>query len=637
MSAKFSYRPDIDAVRALAVVPVVGYHLGMRPLSGGYVGVDVFFVISGFLIARLIVNDVLDGSFSLASFYARRVRRLFPALFAMLAVTAAASAAILYPIDFEDFGSSLAAAAISLSNFFFWHTSDYFNADTSAKPLLHTWSLAVEEQYYLVFPMVILILARAGRRAISIGVAVLCLGSFLAAAHTVIQENAVSAFYLPHLRAWELLLGAVLAVASRPRIDSWLLRTIAAALGLGCVVVPVFLYDEHTAFPGLAALPPCLGAALLIAAGEDGRHGFSRIMSWHPIVFVGLISYSLYLWHWPIIVLYQQASADFLIAWPVKAVLAALSLLVAAASWRFIERPFRKRVDRPLPSLAFGGGGVALIMLVGALIVMGRGLPMRFDPDVLTLVSYMQTTEQGGEGGLDCYLPASERARFENFDRATCLAIDEDKTNVLVFGDSHALHLMSGMQSLAQDVNILQATASQCAPILDNRVRAARECLKLVDHVYDNVLADTRIDHVIISARWNRTDVENAARTFEHLSAYGDRVLIVGPSVQYHGSVPHLVAFARRTGDPEFADTRLVMNVPDIDEQMRVIAEAYGLAYFSAREVFCSSETDCRQLADNGAPFQTDYGHLSVEGSQFLVAELLADLEVEASRADAVR
>ncbi|QGZ94042.1 O-acetyltransferase OatA [Terricaulis silvestris] len=584
---------------------------------------DVFFVISGFLIGQIILEETRAGTFTLGGFYARRIRRLFPALFVMLAVTAAVSALVLYPAYFDDFGRSLVAAAASVSNFYFLSTANYFDAAVETKPLLHTWSLAVEEQFYLTFPLIALALAKRSIAAVRGAFVAMFLVSLGWSAWTATHDSH-AAFYLPHLRAWELLLGVLLALGVGLRPKTYLTRSIAAILGVALIVAPIFLYDANTVFPGLGALPPCLGAALLIVAGENGRHALMGAFCWRPTVFIGLISYSLYLWHWPIITLYQQYTGDLIIPWPLKLALLALSLAMATASWWFVERPFRRRARRAVPVLVLGGAAVASAAAVGALVVGFHGFPERFDPEVVRIASYLERPTSAAQRGKTCYLQASENRPFSDFDLEGCLRIRPAQTNILVFGDSHAQHLLSGLRSLWPSANILQATASGCRPLLGRSLRSAAACVTLKNYVYNSVITNPDIDLIIIAGRWDESHLARMERSFTALEPLASRVIIVGPIAQYDAAVPQLVALGRRFHDPGLADSHLRANIPTLDREVRRLAQRHGLTYFSAYETLCPAR-NCRQLNAEGVPYQYDYGHLTDEGSTFVTAHLLSD------------
>ncbi|MGH6971391.1 MAG: acyltransferase family protein, partial [Caulobacteraceae bacterium] len=354
-----AYRPDIDGLRAVAVLAVVLYHAGLRVTSGGFVGVDVFFVISGYVISKSLLGDIDGGRFSISGFYERRVRRIFPALFATMIASWVAAMALLLPSYLVDYSRSLAAAAAFASNFYFWKSSGYFANGATLRPLLHTWSLSVEEQFYIFAPLTLFLVARYFRKRWVLVLAPVALAS-LALSIVATRIGPTANFFLLPTRAWELILGALLALGDPPSLKASWAREVLAALGLALIAYAIFAYSPATPFPGLAALPPCLGAAMLIYVGASGGSLATRFLALPPMVAVGLISYSLYLVHWPIV--------SFLTYWQLRApgpdeapAILAVSLALAALSWRFVEQPFRqarRRLTRRqlFPGAAFAAG-----------------------------------------------------------------------------------------------------------------------------------------------------------------------------------------------------------------------------------------------------------------------------------------
>ncbi|NNU42853.1 acyltransferase family protein [Ramlibacter montanisoli] len=341
------HRPDIDGLRALAVLPIVLFHLGVPGFGGGYVGVDIFFVISGFLITQRLLSDS-----HLLRFYERRARRILPALMVVLAATTAAASVLLMPLDLAAYGRSMIATLVFASNFHFWSEVGYFDEPAALKPLLHTWSLGVEEQFYILFPLFLMFAIKARRSLVVVGMAATL--SFIADAWFVTRSPALAFYWCP-FRAWELMLGACLAMARLPAARSW-----EAAAGFLLIGIAVFGYSEATPFPGFAALLPCAGAALLLHAG--GMQAASPLR-WGAAVFIGRISFSLYLWHWPVIVFYRylwgepDAASIFL--------LAGLTVALSTLTYIFVEEPVRTR--RRVSSIArFSVVAGALGVLVGA-------------------------------------------------------------------------------------------------------------------------------------------------------------------------------------------------------------------------------------------------------------------------------
>ncbi len=364
-----SYEPQIDGLRALAVTSVLLFHAGLPGFNGGFVGVDVFFVISGYLITRIIQTEIDAKRFSLWNFYERRARRILPALLTVLFCSILAGAVILVPSRLTDLAQSSLATLTFVSNIWFWRTIDYFSGE--GHPLLHTWSLGVEEQFYIFFPLALLFFSKFGR---SRSLTILALLGSLTLSIILTEQSPAGAFYLLPTRAWELLIGAVLFQwrATAPNWVGW--------LGMAAILGSVVLLDESTHFPGAVALVPTLGAAAVIAARQSD---VARLLSLKPFVGVGLISYSLYLWHWPVLVFSRELGLHG----AVGTAMAVLSTVVLAIlTWEFVEQPFRDRhriTVRGMTAIVLTGSVAAACVSVMVL----NGLPQRFSAESLQLAT----------------------------------------------------------------------------------------------------------------------------------------------------------------------------------------------------------------------------------------------------------
>lgn len=380
---KTVYRPDIDGLRSLAVLPIVLYHAGVAGFGGGFVGVDIFFVISGYLITRIIYSEIQKQSFSILKFYERRARRILPALFFMCLFTIVASWYLLLPTDFRDFSLSLFWTMLFSSNIHFWQEAGYFAGPSEFKPLLHTWSLAVEEQFYLFFPISLVLVARYLTRHINLFILLSFIASLLMSIWGV-ENKPDATFYLFPTRAWELLLGSMLALNMVPISENRLLQNMLAFTGVTLILWSIFVYTVETQFPGLNALLPCFGTAMIIYSNSKFQTLIGKILSIKPFVFFGLISYSLYLWHWPLIVfLKYQLDRPFN---PSETILILLvSIIMAIISWKYIEQPFRHPSQvRPQKQFYYASCFVALTFSIFA--VVGHynlGFPGRWPDNVL--------------------------------------------------------------------------------------------------------------------------------------------------------------------------------------------------------------------------------------------------------------
>lgn len=493
-----SYRPDIDGLRALAVLAVVFFHAGVPGFNGGYVGVDIFFVISGYLITRLLAESAVSSAgLWLRTFYVRRGRRILPALLITSAVAALAATVLLLPWDLLDFGKFLAASSAFLSNLAAWNQGDYFNTARSV-PILHFWSLAVEEQFYLAYPLVLLLLARYLPRHRLLALIALAAISF-AACVWASYEKPRSNFFLAPTRAWELLLGAIVAFAERQWHLPRAARELLAALAGVILIVAIGLYDSQLHYPGVATLAPCVATAILIATHGVPITLVGKLLQQRPLVFTGLVSYSLYLWHLPILVIANY----YAIRDPGTARLAVCLVLIyvtATVSWRLIEKPIRERTllksDRTFLLTAGALNGVLLV--AGLTLWISNGFPQRFD-------------EADVPRAWNREVPGCERLPFEKVASGGLCSYGpqtEDAPRALVWGDSHAEALLPAYQQLAAlyGVRTYFAVKSGCQPLLGVAIVGRDDCERFNNAV---VAAIERLNPrlLILNAHWIDKDL----------------------------------------------------------------------------------------------------------------------------------
>jgi peptidoglycan/LPS O-acetylase OafA/YrhL len=608
------YRADVDGMRAIAVLAVVFYHLGIERLSGGYVGVDVFFVISGYLIGGIVYDEMSKDAFSFTQFYLRRARRILPALAVMLAGVTVAAFLILVPVQLVEYGRSVIATVLFVSNLHFYETSSYFGGDAHSQPLLHTWSLAVEEQYYLILPIIMLALRPFGRRVLMAGIGVLAMLS-LAASVIVLSIEPAAAFYLLPTRLWELLLGLLVARTRLPFLDVRLARELLAAAGLLLIVGAVLLYDRGTPFPGLAAVPPSLGTAILLAVGAQGSSHVGKLLS-HPVaVFFGLISYSLYLWHWPVIVLLKQGIPTDALHARLMIAAFALSTLLAWLSWRFVEQPWRRGAIRPAAIWSGAAASGVTLGATGLMMVAWNGFPARFSPAATQAATILNASQTNDFRSGTCFISSSDT--FADFNRDTCLKQDPARVEVLLIGDSHAAHLWSGLQKQFPQVAILQATASGCKGVIDRAGDDAARCAELMDYAFTDYLAKHRVDWVLLSSDWQREDLPRVKATLGWLTKRGVKVVLAGPIVQYRAPLPLAIALAEERNDATLVDRMRASDGEELDALFRRLAARYGVVYFSPYDVLCHRQS-CRVTDHAKMPIQFDDGHLTATGSRIV-------------------
>lgn len=617
-----TYRPDIDGLRAIAVLSVFGYHLGVMKLKGGFVGVDVFFVISGYLISQILLERIESDRPSFIGFYASRIRRIIPALAVMIVTSFALAYFITFPQEYLDFGRSALAAGLSYSNIFFYLTKNYFDHEANTMPLLHTWSLGVEEQFYLVFPWVFLGLKRILPNRMTLGICVIALASF---AYSVVEValNQPAAFYLPISRAWEFLIGTLLVCMPWAIPHSRAAREVSASCGLLLIGLSVVLLGDDVPFPGIAALPACLGAAMIIAAGRSGNSLVSRMLSLRPITFIGLISYSLYLWHWPIIVfhhLYPIVLPDSHRA-VTRLAIVLVALAVATLSWKFIEQPTRHMIALRTSRNAFSFGAVscAAVCSLAFVVFWQQGLPQRYSAEALKYAAYFKSDVGFFRSGTCFVEPPYSIA---NFDRQTCLERVSGKPNYLLIGDSHAAQLWYGLSTVWPDINIQQLTAAGCAPLISQRAIASRDCHKLMEFAFNDYLKRTPVDRLLFVARWEPGDLPRIKEVLQWASLRNIPVTLFGPAAEYDQSVPRLLAYAADVNDARLPERHRV-DLSELDDSLRQLAANNNVTYISIQQRMCSAEA-CTLQSPNGHPFMFDTNHFTQDGSVAFAQTLVA-------------
>lgn len=500
------YRSDIDGLRAVAITTVVLFHAGIWPFTGGYVGVDVFFVISGYLITSILIADAGAGAPSILRFYERRIRRIFPALFAMLLFVLVAGLVLFMPFDLRRVGMQTVAATAFASNVLFWLQAGYFDASAVLKPLLHTWSLAVEEQYYFAYPLLVAaVMRRAPHRLFHI-VAGIAAASFVIGI-AQLSFDPIGAFYLPLGRAWQLMLGGMLALRPPAQISARVAHT-AGLAGLALIVWSAIAFTAQTPFPGLNALAPCIGAALIIASGHVPGALAARLLSLPAIVGLGLISYSLYLWHWPLIVFARYALMREMTAIETAGIMA-LSIGAAWASWRYVEQPFRRPraahdpARSRAPLFAAAAGAMALSIAAGLALFRLDGLPGRLSP----------AARDVAVGAFDTALGRSACDRKSAADIAAgnvcTLGEERAEPSFAVLADSIGIAMLPGIDAAARAAGRrgLILTQSGCYPLLGVRNRPSNTsprdaCSSVIASAVELVKSRPAIGTVMLIGRW---------------------------------------------------------------------------------------------------------------------------------------
>jgi len=595
------YRPEIDGLRAVAVLPVVLFHAGFDVFSGGYVGVDVFFIISGFLITGLIREDLAAGRFSILGFYERRVRRILPALVAVSLVTSAVAFAVMLPSFVVDFSRSLVAVATFVSNVYFWKFSGYFDASAALRPMLHTWSLAVEEQFYVFMPIAALIVFRYCAR-FWLWIFGLALLASLALSVYATQAAPTANFFLLPTRAWELLLGAMFASIPR-RVSQGYVDQIASLAGLCLILWAVFTYDEATPFPGLAALAPCVGSVLIIYFAHPQVTLVGRLLSSRPAIWIGLISYSLYLVHWPIAVFWRYLTMQAPGLLGATAITMA-SIPLAYLSWRYVEQPFRKRTSASsLRVVLTGLAALAVIGLIGAYGWATGGTLTSFG----TSAAPKQEKGNGWRNG-ECFYETKPNAAWNP---RACVINPQGGLPVLLWGDSFAAHYTPGIvANLAEGgaARVYEYTAAGCPPALAYFSQARPWCTDF----NRNALVEIQklgIERVILSARWvdlRRRGLDQLGSTLEALKKLDVETFVVGQSPIF---ITDVSVIGARGNDKWYSTVDDSLNA-----QLKALTEKGGATFIDPTLALCDGDT-CDIRVD-GQYLYFDYGHFGDFGSE---------------------
>jgi len=499
------YRKEIDGLRALAVLPVIFFHTGLSTFSGGYVGVDIFFVISGYLITSLILNEQKTGAFSIVDFYERRARRILPALTVVLFFATLAAYSILDPWLLKQFSQSLVSVASFSSNVFFYLKSGYFSAASDQIPLIHTWSLAVEEQYYLFFPILVVLLWPYGQRAL-IWLLILVALFSLALADYLSDKSVDANFYLIFSRAWELFSGSIIAFVPRHNIDTdrWIKDSLST-LGLILLAYSIFFFDESTPFPSIFTLVPVIGTSLIILF-SDPHTIVGRFLSKKILVAIGLMSYSLYLWHHPIFSFLRHLS----IGEPEPkyfALAIVLSFLISFLSWKYIEKPFRNRKKLKRRTIAWLASlSVMCFLLVGFIGHFGNGFPLRFNPSLYA--DSIQHSPKRDDCHTCCraYLPPNQACRYLG-----------KKITWAAFGDSHMVELAYALSQKLKpyDEGLLHLTFSGCPPSYGFELKNI-SCTSWINQSVAYLANQESITHIFLGFRYSDFLFGNQADSYPH-------------------------------------------------------------------------------------------------------------------------
>lgn len=654
------YRPEIDGLRALAVIPVLLYHLKFKGFEGGFIGVDVFFVISGYLITNILYREALSNNFSIIRFYERRIRRIFPALFLVLCFVILAGWLLIDPETYKYLGLSIFSTTLFSSNFQLWHQSGYFDKSAELKPLLHTWSLAVEEQFYFFYPLFFVSALRVFKNHLKWVLTILAI-FFLALSQYWLNIDSSADFYLIQFRVWELLLGGLLSLRLIPQIKSEFIAQTFGVMGFGLIIYTVVFYSQVTPFPGLAALPPTIGAFLILYATENQSTITGNLLSSKPIAFIGKISYSLYLWHWVLIVFFRYYNIIELTTLQ-NIVLIIVLLVISIISWRYVEIPFRNK--DVFSSRAIFSLGLVFFLIVSfssLYIFKQNGFVNRFET---TLPKFSKSYKNQNKELYRCLYAQNlysfnleEPFHKKNVDHFCEVGTKGAPITFTVIGDSHTLALSYGIDEIFQKFNVRGSMfyKNGCIPYLEISRETNPNCT-ISNEYYIKYLSDNpNIKTVFLVGRWTEyiigkgyKSITGPSFTFKYLDdqmdndgaknkdvvAYGVDIFIskletMGKQVVFVNDVPEVgynvpesTFIAMRTSrdiNEIIAPTKKDFNLR-YDPIFEIVADLQNthpkLLTINLYDALCD-DTDCVVEVD-GKPLYYDDDHLNYYGAVYV-------------------
>ena len=630
------YRPEIDGLRAIAVLSVIFYHAFPSLLTGGFVGVDVFFVISGYLITTILLRELENHSFSISRFYERRARRIMPALFLMMIVCIPVGYLYLLPDDISSFYKSILSVSTFTSNFLFASESGYFAPNVELKPFLHTWTLAVEEQYYIFFPVILVFTWKGGKKFTLLFVCFLASVSFFLAQKLSVSDP-TNAFYLLHTRAWELLIGAIGAFITSYGSKSILkLKSLArealSIIGIAMLILSIFTYDKLLPYPSSYTMLPGFGAFFIVVfCNKDLLVG--KLLSLPLVRFFGLISYSAYLWHQPIFAFYRYKNIIEPSAVSMYALIA-LTIAIAYISWKWVEKPFREK-DR------FNAPQIFRYTALGSLAFISLGITGLLFPSHMNRFTGNQAYAEvnyrlRGNFGLS---KSCERT-FKNAEECRT----SDDPHVLVWGDSYAMQIVPAIIASNPGVKLVQATVSQCEPILgyarSSTIFGAKNCIQSNDKVLEMLKSTPSIKDVVISSPYPQLAASNyvtdrsgrnfiatpndsynmVVSTINQLKRIGKRVTIVAPTPEDKFGKDIGFCLLKRSSLNldrsvcDFSSSDMSDKQKEIYRRINIISQDVNVVWL--KDAICNDGI-CHSTMNNKLIYR-DKGHLSYEGSELI-------------------
>jgi len=623
------YRAEIDGLRALAVIPVILFHAGITFFSGGFVGVDIFFVISGYLITTIIYDEIKEQRFSIVNFYERRARRILPALFFISALCIPFAWLWMLPEELKNFSQSLIAVNLFSSNIFFWKASGYFDSAAEFTPLLHTWSLAVEEQFYIFFPLVLLFFRRLRENWLIILIGSMVVAS-LAIAEYGAKHHPTANFYLLPTRAWELGIGALLAICTplwQP-VNQRLAQPLSI-IGLLLITYAIIFFDRTVPFPSHWALIPVIGTALIIVYAHQ-QTWVGKLLGVKGVVGIGLISYSAYLWHQP---LFAFARIKMIDNSTIYLLLAGLALLFAYLSWRFIEQPFRSKTRYNRNNIFLGSFIFsALFISLGLIGSLNNGFQQRYTQEDNLLLRFLKYDRIAIYRQNVCFLNLEQSFyAFEN----TCYSAHHTSQSLFLWGDSHAAALSFGIRQLHLDTT--QLTIAGCPPFMAYQSQVQPHCSEVNQFILDKLTSD-KPEIVLLHANWLESYLLNdqlLAQYLEHTikqikeKSPASTIVVLGGVPQWQPSLPAILVRSKSGLEPSsYSKPSQLKELRAADRLLAQVSKSNNIPFISLLHRYCTHDSclSVTQYQGKNEPFAWDYGHLTRSSSLLLSRHVLDNI-----------
>lgn len=617
-----NYRREIDGLRAIAVLPVIFFHAGFKAFSGGFVGVDVFFVLSGYLITSIILSEIQAGSFSLVNFYERRARRILPALFFVMSVSFIFAWLWLFPRDMKEFAKSIVNVCIYLSNRLFNKHTDYFDTASELIPLLHTWSLSVEEQYYIFFPLVLAAIWKRQKKFVSHFLLFLATVSLIYS-QLQLHKDSSAAYFLLSSRLWELMIGSIVAYLIFTKRIAVKSNQAGSLVGLLLILYATFFFDKDTSFPGVNALVPTLGAAFVIIFATP-KTIVGYLLNSRILVGIGLISYSAYLWHQPIFAFARHKS----MAEPTPYLVGGLTLLtlvLAYLTWKYIESPFRNRQLYSRKQIFVSSAAFSLLfILVGLFGIYSNGYENRFSDEQKAILAFEDYDFQSMTRYKECFLShRQDYTAFKDFCRGNLT-----HKPIMLWGDSHAAALSFGLK--AEYEGLIQYTAGGCPPIKGTVVPGRPKCKSINDYVLQEIKT-LQPKIIYMHANWTSYEQSNLGdrirQTIRSIlkASPNTSVILIGSVPQWPRGLPIFMLQRNLTLTSTLYITNSSLNVlRNTDHQLEMTAKDEGVEYLSAIDMLCiNDQCPVTTIYENKNLLTAyDYGHLTKGGSLLLAKKI---------------